>query len=138
MMATRRIGSDMSSGGPGALLASAHEANRPPEFERGANSNGMPLSNGFGNNNLINGNTGGGRSYNNPNERSPSDRSETSGAAVTHPIEPAEKPWPTLIFTVTMLLASVSLNFYLGWVAWDSRFRYRELLAQNGDLPLPV
>jgi hypothetical protein len=40
--------------------------------------------------------------------------------------------------TVTMLLVSISANVYLAWVAWESRLRYRELLAEHGSSPLAV
>lgn len=147
-MATRGRDGDLNAMGAGSMLASAHEANRPSEFDRGLNAttpqfpnNFAPSGNNFGPNpngptmngqNLNNG--AGGRGYSNPGERV----DNGNMASATRAPEPVEKPWPTLIFTVTLLLASVSLNFYLGWVAYDSRFRYRELLAQSSDMPLPV
>ncbi len=35
-----------------------------------------------------------------------------------------------------MLLVSLSANVYLAWVAWESRLRYRELLAEHGTAPM--
>jgi hypothetical protein len=52
--------------------------------------------------------------------------------------EAAEKQWAPLMGTVTMLLVSISANVYLAWVAWESRLRYRELLAEHGSSPLAV
>ena len=85
------------------------------------------------------------RQYN-PNERFAGDG---SGQAATHVDathhtqvanvpEPQERPWPALLFTVTLLLMSLSLNVYLGWVAWDSRQRYQELLTQHDPLAVGV
>ncbi len=58
------------------------------------------------------------------------------GAAKTAGEAPAEKPWPAMMGAVTMLLVSISANVYLAWVAWESRLRYRELLAEHGSSPM--
>lgn len=64
---------------------------------------------------------------------------ETAGAAPKSPAgEPQDKPWGALITAVTLLVVSFSANIYLGWIYYESRLRYRGLLAQYGSAPAPV
>jgi hypothetical protein len=51
---------------------------------------------------------------------------------------PVEKNWPALTAAIAALLVSISANVYLAWVAWESRLRYRELLAEHDGSPLAV
>jgi hypothetical protein len=61
----------------------------------------------------------------------------TAGHAAAGPGEPAEKPWGTLLLVGMALLLSFSANVYLGWVAWETRLRYYDLLsAHGGGMPV--
>jgi hypothetical protein len=57
--------------------------------------------------------------------------SKPSPAAKTEPAEPS-KPWLVLTLTLFGLFASIGANIYLGWIAWESRRKYR---AANGTAP---
>lgn len=46
----------------------------------------------------------------------------------SQPDQPA-KPWLPLTFTLLGLFASIGLNMFLGWIAWDSRQRFLANLA---------
>ena len=46
------------------------------------------------------------------------------------PAEPAERPWFFLTMTLFALFASLGGNLFLGWVTWDIRLRFRELLIR--------
>jgi hypothetical protein len=52
-------------------------------------------------------------------------------AQETAPSPTTPKPWLPLTVTVLGLFASMGGNLYLGWVAWDSRRHYRQLLRQS-------
>lgn len=43
----------------------------------------------------------------------------------------SEKPWPTLFWTVMALFASMGGNLYMGWIAADIVYRYRELAFEG-------
>ncbi len=43
------------------------------------------------------------------------------------------KPWLPLTAAVFAFFASFGINVYLGWMAWDNRYRYRELLLRDRD-----
>lgn len=45
---------------------------------------------------------------------------------------PASKPWLPLVLTILALLVSLGGNIYLGWVAWEARYRYRGLVDKFG------
>ena len=40
------------------------------------------------------------------------------------PTDQPAKPWWPLTFTLLGLFASIGLNLFLGWIAWDSRQRF--------------
>ncbi len=42
--------------------------------------------------------------------------------------ETPAKPWLPLTLTLLALFASLGGNFFLGWITWDTRSRYRALL----------
>ncbi len=44
--------------------------------------------------------------------------------------EEGEKPWPTLVFTIILLFASIGGNLYLGWIAWDFGERYKSIASE--------
>jgi hypothetical protein len=61
----------------------------------------------------------------------PAAKSQSQPSAETQPETPP-KPWLPLTVTLLGLFASLGTNVYLGWIAWDSRHRYRaEHLAAN-------
>ncbi|REK05991.1 MAG: hypothetical protein DWQ37_22980 [Planctomycetota bacterium] len=41
-----------------------------------------------------------------------------------------EGRWPALLGSIALLCCSLGGNFYLGWVAWDQRHRYRDAVAK--------
>jgi hypothetical protein len=60
----------------------------------------------------------------------------TSSTKVTQPTPfesasptPSTRPWLPFMVTVLALFASVGLNVYLGWIAWDTYSRYHELVT---------
>jgi hypothetical protein len=56
-------------------------------------------------------------------------------APASQPTEaPAEasKPWMPLTLVLLGLFTSLGGNLYLGWITWDTRSRYRELVAGGG------
>lgn len=64
-----------------------------------------------------------------PEPASPSPASQpaaTSGAG-QQAAQPEAKPWGVLVFVGALLFASVGLNFFLGWTAWDYRRRCEAL-----------
>ena len=44
-----------------------------------------------------------------------------------------EKPWLPLWLTIVALFASLGANFFLAWITWDARTRYRTLLGRVGS-----
>jgi hypothetical protein len=45
---------------------------------------------------------------------------------------PAKKTWLPLVWALTGLFVSMGANIYLGWIAWDSRRHYHNLLRESG------
>ena len=56
-----------------------------------------------------------------PSEQ-PSEREESQPGATA-------KPWMPLIVALFTLFGSLGANFYLGWITWNARSRYRALLG---------
>jgi hypothetical protein len=46
---------------------------------------------------------------------------------------PADRPWFPLMLSLLGLFASLGVNLYLGWIAFESHFRYRRLLIEGDD-----
>lgn len=44
-----------------------------------------------------------------------------------------EQPWGVLVASLLGLFFSVGANLYLGWIAFESHFRYRRLLIEGDD-----
>jgi hypothetical protein len=64
-------------------------------------------------------------------EASESRPDDQGGKAAASPGDEAEeepKPWTPLIATVVALFGSLGLNVYMGWITWDTRTRYRQLV----------
>jgi hypothetical protein len=40
------------------------------------------------------------------------------------------RPWSVLVGSVVLLCCSLGANFYLGWIAWEARSRYRQAVAK--------
>ena len=64
------------------------------------------------------------------------DQQSTAALGKTQPKTPAEvqpeqpaKPWLPLTFTLLGLFVSLGTNVYLGWIAWDSRQRWRAKIS---------
>jgi len=70
---------------------------------------------------------------NRPSERPPGTASfgnqslEAASSASQAVVAPEAKPWGTLVFVGALLFASLGLNFFLGWTAWDYRRRCESL-----------
>ncbi len=62
----------------------------------------------------------------------PMDSAEPTDEPATEP-EASSKPWGPLAMVLALLLGSVSGNFYLSWITWDARSRYRRLLHRVND-----
>jgi hypothetical protein len=130
-----------------SMFAESHAAQRPPDArQEPVSGNGMGRDSGSPNYNS--------RPYNDGRQQSSNDRFVNDGVApnnVSHSqhngqptnvsnvtTEPPERNWPALMFTVTLLLASLSGNVYLFWLFWDTRLRYRDLLSHHDSLALSV
>ncbi|MCA9189941.1 MAG: hypothetical protein KDA99_30160, partial [Planctomycetales bacterium] len=69
-------------------------------------------------------NPGNQQSYQSPNA------SPTPYPAATYPYDvPTKKMWGPLFAALLALFASVALNFYLGWITWDTYDRYQDLIS---------
>ncbi len=62
-----------------------------------------------------------------PAGNSPVSASAAPPATQTAALE--TKPWLPLWLTIVALFASLGGNFFLGWITWDARSRYRSLLG---------
>jgi len=58
-----------------------------------------------------------------PSNPAPDDSEETTADS--------GRPWIPLTVTLLGLFASMGGNIYLGWIAWDSRRHYRQLVRQS-------
>lgn len=65
--------------------------------------------------------------YAEPTDQHQAERRPALGAADA---AQADKPWLPLVLTGIGLLVSVGVNFYLGWLAYEARRRYRALLER--------
>ena len=50
-------------------------------------------------------------------------------------LEPEARPWLPLAIAGLLLCCSLGANFYLGWIAWDARARYRAAIAKVRPAP---
>ncbi len=60
---------------------------------------------------------------------SPSDAHDAQKPKLDN-VSPENKPWLPLVTSVVVLCCSLGANFYLGWIAWDARTRYRNAVAK--------
>lgn len=70
---------------------------------------------------------------NRPAETTPAANQPSDAVASAGPPTPTAeaKPWGTLVFVGALLFASLGLNVFLGWTAWEYRRRCESLTAQN-------
>jgi hypothetical protein len=64
----------------------------------------------------------------------PASEPQSASEAVVKLIE--DRPWVALLVVAIMLCCSLAANFYLGWIAWDARSRYRATLAKVRSMPV--
>ncbi len=65
-----------------------------------------------------------------PSGNQPPETATSAGQTIA---APETKPWGTLVFVGALLFASLGLNFFLGWTAWDYRRRCESLTMAKND-----
>jgi hypothetical protein len=62
--------------------------------------------------------------------------SEQQSEREESPPEATAKPWTPLIVALFTLFGSLGANFYLGWITWNTRSRYRSLVEAGRQAEL--